>query len=988
MKLSTLIQDMILTDARGKEVSVSAVVSTLSHDPDIRAIRMRAQDVQTADMFVAIKGFTADGHDYIHQAIENGAGAIVSEKPVQADVPVLLVKNTRHALSAAAAVFYGNPSRDLILVGVTGTNGKTTTVAMIETMIACAGHTPAVIGTVDCHYLGRSYPAPNTTPESLWLQKRLADMKRKGVTHVIMEVSSHALDLFRVEHCDFDVCVHTNLTQDHLDFHHTMDRYWTAKTRLFTDLLCESPKRNRAKAVINIQDEHGRSLPGRLSVPVITTGNGAESGVRAIDTTFTLSGITGTLMVGQDAISFSSSAVGKHNLENILNAVGTAVALGFSLQTIREGIQAFRSVPGRLEPVTSRVGLPIFIDYAHTPDALEQVLSVLRPLVKGRLITVFGCGGDRDRKKRPIMGSIAATLSDITIVTSDNPRTEDPDAIIRDILKGVSGVTDISPFHPGKPIPAKGYLVAPDRRQAIQWAIETASKEDAVIIAGKGHETYQTIGRSNLPFSDRKEAEQAVAAKETNAAIIPWTVEALLTATHGRLISPGRTSTFSTIGIDSRTIVPDAVFVAIRGDRFDGHDFIEGVIQKGIRAVILNHSRRETLAGIISDHPEVTFISVEDTTRALGDLAAFLRRKSRVHVVALTGSNGKTTTKEMIAAVLGTRFQTLKTQGNLNNHIGLPLTLFNLTEGDEWAVLEMGMNHFGEIQTLTEICSPDIGVVTNVAEAHLEGLGSIQGVAEAKGELPRTLGKDATLILNGEDPHVADMGKHTAAKVIYAGFSKTAQCQAASIRESLQGIDFILTLPSGETDTIRLKVSGRFMVTNALAAAAAGFTAGVPMNLIKRGLETFVPAPGRLTIVPTEKGFYIIDDAYNANPGSMQGAITTLTELKGSHRGIGVLGDMLELGGKTASLHRSIGEKAAISGMARLFLTGQHACDVKNGALSGGMKDTDIVIGTKDRLMEELRRVIDATDWILVKGSRAMGMETIVQGLKKWGDEA
>ncbi|MBU0991641.1 MAG: UDP-N-acetylmuramoyl-tripeptide--D-alanyl-D-alanine ligase [Proteobacteria bacterium] len=471
-----------------------------------------------------------------------------------------------------------------------------------------------------------------------------------------------------------------------------------------------------------------------------------------------------------------------------------------------------------------------------------------------------------------------------------------------------------------------------------------------------------------------------------NKTTIPWATEQILKAVKGDVLNKGPEDMFSKIAIDSRTISPGEVFVAIKGERFDGHTFIEDVIARGIRCVILDKDRKESLKDMFVKNQDVTFIGVGNTILALGGLASFLRTESKIKVAAITGSNGKTTTKEMTSAILNTRYHTLSTQGNFNNHIGLPLTLFNLEKKHQWAVLEMGMNHFGEIARLTEICSPDIGIVTNVGEAHLEGLGSIEGVAKAKGELPANMGSRGTVILNADDKHVWGMAEKTSAQVLSFGFSEKADIRATALHETDRGTRFSLVIPSGEETTIQLTVPGKFMVGNALAAAGTGFIAGLTLSDIKAGLEGFSPAPGRMSILSTEKGFFIIDDTYNANPNSMASAIDTLRSLKKNNRGVGVLGDMFELGNHASMLHEKIGLLSAKSGMAKLFITGQYAETIKNGALSGGMKDNDIVTGTKTEIIEKLTTTVSGTDWILVKGSRAMGMEHIVGDLKKWGD--
>jgi len=476
-------------------------------NPDIKSIHYRAQDVRPGGLFVAIPGLKADGHDFVDEAQRRGAAAILAEKNLPGCLlPVVRADDTRRCMGPLSARFYGNPSRQMVIIGITGTNGKTTTSLLIERILAQAGFRVGVIGTIDYHFNGESHENPVTTPESMDLQRILAQMRGGGATHVVMEASSHAIDLHRLDHCWLDIAVFTNLTQDHLDYHQTMDEYWACKKRLFTHHLGPSNPKPVRKAVLNLHNPFGRELAATLDIPCITVGEGGAVSVR--ENRCDMGGTHLLLDTPAGSLGISSPLVGSYNLENILSAVGVGLALGIDPSAISEGIACLKVVPGRLEAVPDRTGRHVFVDYAHTPDALRNVLSVLRPLTPGRLICVFGCGGDRDRRKRPIMGRFAGQLSDVAVVTSDNPRGEEPRGIIADILPGltpfgrpVSDVRDLPAGNGGM-----RYLVEPDRRAAIRAAISMALPGDAVVIAGKGHETYQIIGDRKLEFDDRREA--------------------------------------------------------------------------------------------------------------------------------------------------------------------------------------------------------------------------------------------------------------------------------------------------------------------------------------------------------------------------------------------------------------------------------------------------------------------------------------------------
>lgn len=492
---------------------------------EISSIHYRAQEVQPAGLFVAVAGQTADGHDYIDQALENGAVAIVvQKKPGQSilseDIagrpdkyPVIIqVPDTRMALADLSSCFYKSPSDHMYLIGITGTNGKTTVAYLIESILLEAGFNVGVIGTINYRYANTAFPNPMTTPESLDLQRILSEMLRAGVTHVVMEASSHAMDSYRIKGCRFDMALFTNLSQDHLDYHGDMQSYWSSKKKLFTDYLINGSQNDNAVAVINCDDSRGNELAEMVSVKVIKTGSTPECEIKAETSHYGLVGTDGRVSIPRGSFDFKTPLVGIHNLENILSASGAAAALNIVPDTIKAGIEALAAIPGRLESIENSSGRSVYVDYAHTPDALENAVSALIAIAPARIICVFGCGGDRDREKRPMMGAIAARLSDLAVVTSDNPRTEDPATIIDQILPGIEQAkghrysADVLKTGFDK----KGYAVEPDRRRAIELAIRVSRPDDAVLIAGKGHETYQILGDTTIDFDDREEARRAL----------------------------------------------------------------------------------------------------------------------------------------------------------------------------------------------------------------------------------------------------------------------------------------------------------------------------------------------------------------------------------------------------------------------------------------------------------------------------------------------
>jgi UDP-N-acetylmuramoyl-L-alanyl-D-glutamate--2,6-diaminopimelate ligase len=483
-------------------------------DPEVevKGLAYHSQRVEPGFLFAALNGLREDGKRFIPDALKRGAASILVDQPVPGlDIAQLVVSDVREALARLSAAFCGNPSLSLTLIGITGTNGKTTTSYLVESILKEAGHSVGVMGTVNYRYPGTIQPAPNTTPESLDLQKNLRAMREAGVTHGVLEVSSHALDMQRIRGCHFDAALFTNLTRDHLDYHGSMDHYFQAKKRLFTEYLSESQKDPRF-AITNLDDPKGEELSQIACGTIFRYGIDKQGEVWPEKMEGSPEGLRLKVRTPRGSLDLTSSMIGRHNVYNLLATVSIGEALNIPQSAIVAGIQKLSRVPGRLERVPGDAGIRVFVDYAHTDDALKRALESLQPIRSGRLIVVFGCGGDRDRGKRPLMGRIAALGSDLAVVTSDNPRTEDPMRIIEEIEEGIHGTgrrkyqtIDLLGDWKGS-----GYLVVPDRREAIHQAIRAANREDIVLIAGKGHEDYQIMGQKKFPFDDREVAAEAL----------------------------------------------------------------------------------------------------------------------------------------------------------------------------------------------------------------------------------------------------------------------------------------------------------------------------------------------------------------------------------------------------------------------------------------------------------------------------------------------
>jgi len=482
-------------------------------DPVVRGIRYDSREVAPGDLFVALRGSLADGHDYLEQALSLGAAALlVGERPASlpAGVVAVVVPDPRRAMAPLAERFFGHPADELELVGITGTNGKTSTSFLVESMLRAAGRRVGLIGTIEVRYADERQRAVNTTPESLDLQRTLRAMRSRGVDAVAMEVSSHGLAMGRVEGCRFAAVALTNVTQDHLDFHGDMDSYVAAKLQLFRDHL-----RPGAAAVVNVDDSHAAPFVAAARAAGartlrVTRLPDVDAEVAVLRADVRLDGTSAVLRLPDGLLDLAIPLVGEFNVENVAVAVGVAAGLGIPHDAIARGVAACPQVPGRVERVGAEIeGAPtVLVDYAHTPDAVDKLLRTLRPLSRGRLVAVFGCGGDRDRGKRPLMARAVAAWSDRAVATSDNPRTEDPEAILDDVERGLDKLTRVEPEALAGA--EHSYARVADRRRAIELALAIARPEDTVVIAGKGHEDYQIVGRERLPFDDREEARRAL----------------------------------------------------------------------------------------------------------------------------------------------------------------------------------------------------------------------------------------------------------------------------------------------------------------------------------------------------------------------------------------------------------------------------------------------------------------------------------------------
>lgn len=901
-------------------------------------LKLDSRDIEPGDVFVACPGLSSDGRLYIDKALALGASAVLFEAPAtdavqaaSAGTPMLAVTGLRALLGELGDTWYGRPSAALAVVAVTGTNGKTSSVQWIAHALSRNEKACGTIGTLgavlpDGQTLGGSL----TTPDVLTVHRTLAAMRDAGAKAVAMEASSIGIEQGRMDGVRVALAAFTNLTRDHLDYHVTMERYEAAKARLFS-------WPGLTAAVINADDEAGRRMLAALPEGVSPMGYSLSddpaipAAMRARDLQATSQGQIFTLVSPHGEAQIVTRLLGAHNVSNLLLVAGVLYKLGLPFAQIARELAATDPVDGRLQTVEPAVSLPahaargplVVVDYAHTPDALSRALLALRAVAtarSGRLVCLFGCGGERDPGKRPVMGAIAAELADHVVVSSDNPRTESPEAIVQQILAGIPEA--VRPD------------VEVDRARAILQTIWAASPEDVVLLAGKGHETYQDIGGEKLPFDDREWARVALLLQQT----------------------PG-------VSTDTRRIGEGELFVALVGENFDAHDYLDQAASRGACAALVAH--RVADAGL-------TQLVVGDTRVALTRIGAAWRSRFSLPVVAVGGSNGKTTTKEMISAMLAEwqgEAGRLATAGNLNNDIGVPLTLLRLRPEHRAAVFELGMNHPGEIAQLAAIAAPTVALVTNAQREHQEFMHTVEAVAHENGAAITALPADGVAVYPGDEPYSAIWDALAAPRrVLRFGLQPGLDVYAEQIIAEVDATRCRVVTPVGVAD-LTLPVAGLHNLRNALAAIASAIAAGAPLETAVRALAGFSPVAGRMQHKRMSDGTLLIDDTYNANPDSVRAAIDVLARIAGTR--VLVLGDMGEVGDNGPAMHVEVGSYAREHGL-DAFITLGEASRAAAAAFGPGAH----ACASVDEVVAALRGLRPSC--VLVKGSRFMRMERVV----------
>ena len=905
------------------------------------------REVSKGDIFVCIKGFRQDGHNYISDARARGAALVVCEDSFKDAHASIRVKDSRKAAALIAKVYYQNPSSSFRLIGVTGTNGKTTSSLLIFKALRELGISAGWIGTLGYYINDREFSTGHTTPDIVELNSIFASMAGEGVQYVVMEVSSHALALDRVYGVEFDFCLFTNLSRDHLDFHHSMEEYGRTKQKLF-----EASIKHKAVSIINVDDSFGLQTYSELKAQdafVFSVGRQQADYLVRDDhntnkgsweqTRFTITHSGGEIHI-------RSALIGKFNLENLALSAAAMSIMGFESRQIEQGINAVKPIRGRFERIPNERGIGVFIDYAHTPDAIDNVLRAARSLDHKRVLCLIGAGGERDKGKRPLMLNSALKHADAVVIADDNPRGENPENIIRDVIAGCELWLP--------------WWIIRNRREAIRSIISLAQPGDIVLICGKGHETYQEICGVRHHFDDAEVAREALAESaddgyRNDAKLILPVDRLLLDILYGvpeddstGYIEP---ESYDYVSTDSRSIQSGSVFFALVGDNFDGHKFIPQVLQDDNNFAV----GQVTLAGFPKK-----YIEASNTQSAMGDLFRKYLLMFNVYIIALTGSTGKTSTKELLANILNTRYPTLKTEANENNLIGLCKTLGRLKPWHRYAVLELGTNAFGEIAALSDVCMPDAAMILNVGPSHLQNLKDEEGVFREKSSL---FDRSLDIRLYDADDNRFQIYKSKGKGV---GRDESADFRITDIELSSFAGKFRL---NGESYELPLAMP--HMIKNSAFAIAMGSLAGIPHASIRNALQQPIRLDLRMQIEILEYCI-LIADCYNANPVSMQSAIEYWHRLAPDQEHVAILGDMLELGDQSATYHDMISTILQETGFDLLITVGDMAARYhgQDSATTGKHYPTVEDLITNESALEFKKGSV-----ILVKGSHSIHLE-------------
>ena len=885
-------------------------------------------------IFFAIRGNKLNGENFIKEAINKGASVIISSKKckfVSKDIPIIKTGNIRHLLSELSSKFYKLKPKNII--AVTGTNGKTSVADLFYQLFSINKIPVASIGTLGIKCNGKTIKTNLTSPDTITLHKNLQILKKKKIDNVIIESSSHGLDQKRLHHIKFKGAVFTNFSQDHLDYHKNMKSYLNAKLILFREIL-------KKKSTI-ITDQ--KISPFYLLKKIANKKN-----LKILD-------------ISKELKKIKTKNLGLNNnfkIKNLAMAIKGAKLAGMHENLIYKALKKIRDVSGRLELVRKySYGIRVFIDYAHTPDALLKTLESLKSNYGKNISLVFGCGGDRDKKKRPLMAKIADKNCNKIYVTDDNPRNENPKKIRNELLKYIKN--------------SKVFNIG-SRKIAIRKAIQNADHQETILVAGKGHEEQQIYKNKIIKISDKKIIKNInIRAKILNNKKKNIFQNNLIL---NDILGSIKKVEFIGLSIDTRSLKKNNLFLAIKGKKNDGNKFIYEAFKKKAGCVITSSKIQKKNKKIIK---------VKNTISFLSHFAKLKRKKSFANIIAITGSAGKTSLKNLITNLLQNFGKTYSSPKSYNNHFGVPVSLSNLSFDDKFGVFEVGMSKSGEIKRLTKLIKPHIGIITNIGEAHIENFKNIHEIAKAKSEIIENIKSGGTVVLNRDDKffnylykkakkyklNISTFGLHKNSDIFLKKIVKKENKSKIFVNMNNQTIDFEIK---------------DLNVYNVLSSLAVLKELKIDILSIKNKFKYYESIEGRgksYLISRYKKKFKLIDESYNANPLSVKNAINKLRFIKKKkYKKYLILGDMLELGSRSRKYHEELSKVINNSDIDKVFVKGNKTIYTykllrkdKRGNILQNIEDID----------SSLNKIISNNDYLMIKGSNATGLYNFSQKMIK-----
>ncbi len=902
----------------------------------VSGLAINSKQVKKKYIFFAIKGKKVNGENFIEEAIKNGASIIVCSKSCKfksKSIVIVKTENIRSLLSEVSSKFYKLKPKNII--AVTGTNGKTSVADIFYQILRINKIPAASIGTLGIKYNNKIIKTSLTSPDTIALHKNLHFLKKKKIDNVIIEASSHGLDQKRLNNINFKAGIFTNFSQDHLDYHRTMKSYLNAKLILLRKIL------KRSSSIIT--DKHIKPFKKIKTIA-------HKRNLKLIDVSKNY----------EDIQNLSSNFTNDFKLKNLAMSIEALKLCGIKKKLIFKSIRKIKDVNGRLELVRELPNdIKIFVDYAHTPDALSETLKSLNKTYGNNIILVFGCGGDRDKKKRKFMAKIANDYCKKIYLTDDNPRNENPSKIRTHLAKYI--------------LKNKRFNIG-DRSLAIKKAIQNAGPREIVVIAGKGHEEEQIYkNRVNL-ISDKEIVKKLyfknkILSKKRQEY---FKNKLILEKIFGKKLSLN----IDGLSIDTRTIKKDNIFIAIRGKTKDGNAFIKNAFSRGAGAVVSSSTLKRY---------EKKIIKLEKPSSFLNKFAKLKREQSLAKIIAITGSAGKTSLKNLLKDILKNFGKTHFSPKSFNNHFGVPISLSNLSTDTKFGIFEVGMSKAGEIKNLSKLIKPHIGIITNIGEAHLENFKNIFGIAKAKSEIIENIVPGGTIILNRDDKFfhfLYNKAKIYKLKIFTFGKHKKSDIRLKRLKNKNQISEIFLKI---KNKIINFKIKD-LNIYNVLASIAVLNELGInPLNIIRK-FKDFEMSEGRgkkHLITRYNKRFKLIDESYNASPLSVKNAIKNLSLIKKEKfKKYLLLGDMLELGDKSNKYHKEISKVINNSDIDKVFIKGKKTIFTykylnkqKRGNILQNNEDIDF----------SLSKMISNNDYLLIKGSHATGLNNfskkIIRGI-------